>query len=456
MSKKSILIPILSIFLFVLVGVKAWQKWGPLHPSLVSINDNKRNMALARLVRLNKAEKAKLFPKLVHDLSSPDPLKRRYALYALRKAGLAQESDIEKVAGLLSDSDAEVRKEAEICLGEVGSKALPHLVKTLGSESSVATQSASDMFRRLGHNTLPELLTVFQKPGTVQSQINALSLISEWGPSAVSAASHLVPHLSSENTGLRRKSAVTLVALSSETEKALPVLISFLVEPLDKEVVNALGSLGLKAKQALPALNKLLQEGKDSFKNETATKPLVARALEKIDPRRTAFTDLGFDLKQKNPLIRYRAAFTISEMKNLDVGVLPMLLPALEDVDPFVLGRVIYALVRVGLKNTEGMSAKINPRLISSFGKISEDKHIEGYRDTVAPAVATLGMPFLLDVINALRKNQISLDDSKRIVSSMTDEIVPLLKASQNDVSPAVKELAQFGLERLNSASSPQ
>jgi hypothetical protein len=71
--------------------------------------------------------------------------------------------------------------------------------------------------------------------------------------------------------------------------------------------------------------------------------------------------DLEFDLKQKKPAIRYRAAYALSVMDPPAVGALESLVSALDDSNVAVTARALVALKRIGLENTErlGPSASV-------------------------------------------------------------------------------------------------
>jgi hypothetical protein len=109
-------------------------------------------------------------------------------------------------------------------------------------------------------------------------------------------------------------------------------------------------------------LNQFLLKSRDGYL-ELSSRARFAHVLETADPRRRELIDLGFDLKQPNPVIRYRAALFLSEMTPPSVGALSMLTEALQDKDIFVAGRAGIALSRLSKTDTERLQKTISEKI---------------------------------------------------------------------------------------------
>ena len=175
----------------------------------------------------------------------------------------------------------------------------------------------------------------------------------------------LITLFDAPDADLRLEAALVANNIERPAPEALPVFTQALKDRLwDKksvEIVRALEDMGSTAQPAAADLTKTMMQSEENFSDPLAARPVLAQALSELDPRRSELVDLGFDLRQKVPALRYRAAYALSVMDPPNVGALESLVDALGDSDVTVLARVLVALKRIGLEKTErlGAGAKI-------------------------------------------------------------------------------------------------
>lgn len=351
----------LVVFLGILIFIKIKIKQAPLAGRLASVDDDTRNMALAELSKLDAEERKETVVELLKLPIDPNPRGRRFLVYGLRKLESSTPETIALHARLLADEDAAVREEAMIALLESGETALPTVIDLSRKPNPVVRKGAIHILTKIGEPAITALTTA----------------------------------LAAKDADTRTAAALTLYAIHSSSEAVIPVLIEALHKPSWDgqmgEVVMALEKMGPASKLAVPQITALLPNAKESFSDPNAPRPALARALNKIDPRRAELVDLGFDLKQKNPLIRYRAAYLLSESNPPNLGAVSMLVEALNDPDVNVSARAMVALVRIGLDKTERLRKVAYPRMKSVL-KRGKAANIEGFAEIVEPALKSIGI----------------------------------------------------------------
>ncbi len=326
MSAKRIVVRILLVALIAAAGFYHWRmRHVPLAPGLISVDDNQRNMALAKIPKLSDSERAKTISDLLSESKGVrDSRSKRCMLFALRKLGASQPEVLALNLQALSDPDKSVRDEAAVSLGEFGDAAIPELFKMLPTSHGELQDQLVLIIERFKEKATPG----WQKT------------------------------LASNDPMLRLYAA------------------------------EALHARGVLTGSMTPVLTKDMLSTKDDFRDSKAVRPRLAHLLEKIDPRRRELVDLGFDLKQPRPDIRYRAALFISEMTPPKIGAVESLANGLNDKDINVAARCAVGLVRIGLDKIERLKKTVKPRLASVTARAKAAK-IEGFEDAVTPAVAS-------------------------------------------------------------------
>lgn len=355
MKSKGLLRWLLVLIFLGLAGFQIKNHLVPLHTRLVSPNDDTRNMALARLEKLSAEKRSEVEAGLIGELENPDPKSRRYALYGLRKLSANSPAAMNGVVARLIDSDESVRKEAQIVVLESG-QSIPMLVGALSEPSLQLRKIALELIGRSGDNAQPAL-------------------------PAVSA------HLTHPDPELRLEAALTLTRIDPPGLGALSIFIEAVGRhPWDEgsfKAAEALGRMGSKAALAVPVLENALLNGSDGYLKRPYQRLEAARTLAKISPRRETLTDLGWDLKHKSPMIRYRAAVALGDMTPPNQGAIPLLVPAISDADNFVAARAVAALKRIGWKGLGRWSDQANTALQKVQDRILNDKNIEGFSEVL-------------------------------------------------------------------------
>jgi HEAT repeat protein len=201
----------------------------------------------------------------------------------------------------LNDKDPKVQKQALDALFYIHPKSpevIPPLIAMIrmqSNEDTLQTETPKDeatpmrayltlqrILRGMGPNSrhaTHDLIELLQSPGSWK-RLWAADLLKEIGPDAKEAVPALRQALKTEKYGGAHKAAAeALEAIDPET--AVPALIEALQSDMwDIKTVSArdLGSLGPKAKAAIPELRKALGHNKDLVREAAAD------ALKKIDP----------------------------------------------------------------------------------------------------------------------------------------------------------------------------
>lgn len=378
---------VLIVILLALASFQLKDQLVPLHTRLVSTDDDARNMALAQLIKLTGEKKAAVQAKLINDLENSDPRVRRFALYSLRKLHSADPVSLKAMVARVSDSKEEVREEAKIALLESG-------------------------------QAIPTLSALLSQPSVPNRKI-ALSLLARLGPEAKSAIPSITDNLSHPDLPLRIEAALALTWIDPPGLAAKPVLIEALqFKSWDLpafQAADALAKMGPDAKEAVPALTTALVNGKDGFLKGPYQRAEAARALSKIDPRPNDLEALGWDIKQKNIITKYRAAWAIAEMSPPRKAAVSLLVPALSDKNNFVAGRAMVGLVRIGVEHTERLADKAYPAMVELYGRMRNETSIEGFYEQAGPALLKLGPSLAPHIENA---------KSKRLLSAATAQML--------------------------------
>lgn len=253
-------------------------------------------------------------PALKRMLEDLSPEYRQFAVTALGSLGKLAEPAVPELIKLLDDSsNLPLRKQASIALGNVGpsaAKALPALKKIVLSyelpkdrNEYLEREHYLYVMTRIGApavGTLSELLDS-QVPETRQHVVLAFEAL---GPTAVKAAPRLEKLLEDESRWVRFAAARALWKIAKHKD-VVPAFVDMINEEGDMtlrtEIAWTLSKMGPDAKDALPALQKLVAEAnKDGAgprnDNFHAT---VLNAIYRIDPKARERKKLGTGEEQE-------------------------------------------------------------------------------------------------------------------------------------------------------------
>jgi HEAT repeat protein len=242
----------------------------------------------------------------------------------------------------------------------------------------------------MGPAAITELVP-WLKSEKAAERVLATSIIGEMTPAPPETKGILSPMLNDPDASVRTKAAIALNIIDPTFADTVPAHIKTIQRGIwDSDTaaaVKALRGLGPKAKTAKEALTTLLKKSDDNLKDKTTGRGAAAGALNAVDPRRNGMTGLLWDLKQKDSLLRYRAAYALSEMPAAEAsGALSDLIKAMDDGDLFVRARAVVAAARIGFDKSERLKPQLAKKAGQALNTIS-DERVAGFSETVRAAM---------------------------------------------------------------------
>jgi HEAT repeat protein len=358
--------------LLILIGFEVSTLRYSLSQRLISSDDAVRNQALSEISRLGPEKRERLIADLLKQQENAKPRPKRFALYALRVAGGKSPAVITAAVRALSDNDPHVRTEAQLSLLEMGEPALPDVASAAKSDNEVMRGGALLVLEKAGAPSVPFLISLLSEPSQrVPPVIEALARLGEVAKPAVPG---LVALFASPDPNVRLDAALAANTIQRPTPEALPIFAQALKarawDVKSVEIVRGLEDMGSLAKPLAADLTKIMMQSPENFSDPLAARTVLAQALSELDPRRSELVDLSFDLRQKAPALRYRAAHALSVMDPPNVGALEMLVGALDDADVTVVARALIALKRIGLDKTERLGKAAAAKIAAAQARV--------------------------------------------------------------------------------------
>ncbi|OVE76103.1 hypothetical protein BVX98_06390 [bacterium F11] len=403
----------------------------PLADQLVSPNHQTRHFAYRRFNKLNSTKRSLMVdPLLVHARNS-DPFVRRLSLYALRQIEPKDEKIVISFLKGIKDPSKMVRDEAVITLTNLGPSILLRIFDLYEDLEKDTEKQLTESLLQLGDMLLPPLKKGL-KEETLKRRLYSAFFLWKLGLLAKEAEPNLRNTLSDPNQEIRLFCALSLNQIDSTDDVVVPIFTESLKAPIWKEyhyeTLNRLAKFSKKAKRSIPILIDVFEKGKDGFGEGPYKKPLIAKALSEINPRYTSPQGLSRDLKHKKVLYRYRAAWTMGQEEPPNSAFLSALVDALEEQDPAVLGRVVYALSRIELRKSTRFNRKLIPSLLLTMENPLNQQEIEGYLDMTAHTLASLGSACLSPIMDHLQKDKISFWTAYLVLSKLDKTFIPSLR----------------------------
>lgn len=239
-------------------------------------------------------------PQLIADLK--DASKRQAAIHELGRLGPLACDALPHLRELFHSSETETLAPAARAVGQMGLEALSLLTELLKHPRRSVRREAVWALARLGpqaKSAIPALCETLRDPDP-RTAAGAAQALANMGPLAESAIPDLLEALNSVNL---IHSRLVAKALSNVGPRALPALLTRLGDPrpfVRREVIVAIGFMGMRAAPAVPALTQRLQELRhqegiapapkeiDEFEKTIPTSVLVVD----FDPRDEAVTIL--------------------------------------------------------------------------------------------------------------------------------------------------------------------
>jgi len=423
----------------------------PFYVQLTSKIDVIRYMAFRKLYEMDIQKRKLLIPHLAKQLKDEDPKVRRFALYSMRIIGVEDEKSKEAVLATLLDPSSPVRKEAVTSSASMGpsiiKKALP-----LFSKLSPDTKERFVLFySRFWEQVVPHLVDFLDDPDPIL-RLEAIKILSIVGKPARKAGPRLLYLLKDPDPDIRFWAATTLSRFDPSDPRPLSIYIKRLRslenEPVYFEVLTFLSRMGQSAKSISPQLNSSLLEAPDGFLSGPYRRPALAAVLSDIDPRSETNLGLGWDMKHKNPAVRYRAVWFIGDKRGGDRRFVPDLVKALDDEIPFVAARALYAIEKIGIDKAARFHEKIIPQIILSMEKIGIYPGVEGYRELVGKTLENVFSKSLPTLMSFFQARKISFKSAEKFLAQINIDQINSLEAYLNYGDPGVRLVAALTLAR--------
>jgi HEAT repeat protein len=286
----------------------------------------------------------------------PEAEVRRAAAFALGEV-MAQAHDrrqVEEAVAALArsvreDQDSNVSYWAARALLRFGAGArgaVPVLLAALRDRRPRVAETAADGLARLGPDVVPDLGDALLDR-KCQARRPAAQYLGDLGPEARAAFPALVRTLRDEDVWLRLGAASALVRIDADAgaAAAVPALAEIVDSkknhPVVQNALTALKDLGPRARAAVPALARALQDDDRLFRNRAAD------ALGAVGPGAAAAVPaLGELLQNENRTLRVAAARALWRI-NRDRAAVAMLIQICEEKDGH-LGEAVDALGEIG------------------------------------------------------------------------------------------------------------
>jgi len=322
----------------------------------------------------------KAVPALIAIMKDADAKARGHAAYALGLIGPAAKEAAPELARALEDEDVGLAGQAAFALGKIGPAGGPAVVKVLEKGNAKASvQAARALAKMQGpvKGAAAPLLAALRKETMAQNQTAFIDALGSQGPSA----SEAVPYL---------------VELAKDG-KAPPV-----------HVVTALGHMGAGAKEGVPYLIDLLK------RKEPGPVTLHAvQALGQIGVRSPDISTALLDLMKEGSQPRMVLLESLSKAGGVTKETLPALSQGMRDKDQFVR---LYSARLVGTVDPNDLS------VVSVLVEALQDKN---------PQVRKLAAEVL------------------QTVQPRDDAVLDALQNVSRDMDAAVRKAAEAALEKF-------
>ena len=402
---------------------------------LVADATNKdKQVAVPAIDALGKAGAAakSAVPALVKALANKDEEVRWHAARALGSIGPDAVAAVPALAKALGDESAKVRGYAAFALGEIGDESpvgIDRLIETVFDSDGSVRRASLRALRKIDppqEKTLPIVLKLLEEgdPAIVMPALHTLAeegekvvprlcglllhekacywaclALAEIGPKAKAAVPHIKNVLEHKDPEVRMQALVTLGEIGPASKSLAPDIVALLekdsFDGVRYAAAFAIGKIGTSP-ESTKALNKALEED-DPFLSMVS-----AWALARNNPDDKAMVQRAVDLIVKGfksddvHLRRAAAKAAVGFDIPLD-AVAPILIEALEDKDPIVVGNALEALSELG------------PKVLGRVDELLKNKDLRYY---ALPLIARLGreaepaVPALIDVLKDEPKDE--------------------------------------------------
>ncbi|HET6883430.1 MAG TPA: HEAT repeat domain-containing protein [Pirellulales bacterium] len=342
------------------IPLQAADDVASLAKGLTSGSAQERVEAADELADLGPKAKAAA-PALLKAAKDEDARVRGHAAHALGQVGDKSEAVVNGLFALATDSDALVRRAAIRALKALRlprKLTMPKMVKALKSAEPADAAAILASIAEAGEEALPFLIECLDDK---EAGYWACLALGDMGPAAKDAVPKLIKLEQSGEPQVRLQALVALGQIGPAAQAAIPLMVKALQADKTPGVryaaAFALGQIGTSDKQARAALTEGT-DGDDAFLQVVSAWALtrVAKDDKKLSEKATKVLIEG--LKSEKPEVRRAAARGLAEANPPPELVAPVLIKAIQDNDPSVIGNAIDALASLG--------PKIVPRLANN------------------------------------------------------------------------------------------
>jgi HEAT repeat protein len=260
---------------------------------------------------------------------------------AIKSLGLIGSSAGEQAVTALIPflKDSFLRKSAAIALGGIGpaaAPAVPGIIPMLEDPISLDSQIALEAITKIGEPAVPHLITAL-KDGNEKIREQAAHALTLIGEPAIPALKEAMkdPSLKDIVPGI----------MTDIGESSIPSLVLALKDP-DEDArlaaAKALGSMGPKAKPAVPALVQALEDGSAGVRKQAALSLSYIRAKEAVPAL------VKTSAKDSDSAVREAASTSLERIGPATVSEVPALIVLLKESDLDTSLAATGALVKVG------------------------------------------------------------------------------------------------------------
>lgn len=373
-----------------------------------------------------------------------------YACLILRDIGPDARDAAPALAKTLRDHRPEVRREAALALGAIGSAASsaePQLAAALDDE---LTRDAATF--ALGQIGSVQPSTEKKIASNAQSEHKVLSTVSMWAlvrfhpedrQLAKNAAEKLIHRLKDDNAFVRLAAARALSSLQLDSQITMPIFEQVLADSDEATVHHALDALAALGKAAVPRLIAALEHER--------LQGQVAYILGQIGPDAAAATDALAGLAaDSNARVANESVLALAKIGPSAKGAALRLLTALKEPECSNSHAIVYALGKIGASDEATRSA-ITARLDGDDRALAV-LSAWALTELEPPATATSGR--LLPVL--VRGLEDPLPQTRQVAAEalaklgpLANEAVSALEAASKDDDEAVRQASLHALRTI-------
>lgn len=371
-------------------------------------------------------------------LASKDDDTRFYAVWALGWIGPEGKSAAPAVIRALRDKNEGVRRKAAYTLGRIGAepaKAIAGLIESLGDANEDVRQAAAEGVSKYGELAVKPLIVVLES-GKATERRSAAHALGQIGADAKEA----VPALKKLLLSHEHKEGVDQIAeaLAGIGKASIPALNEALKDDRSEVRVHAINALGKIAGEAVPFLVDALSDKHVDVRRQAAQVLAPMRVGDKM-----VVLGLAYALKDEDETVRMHVLNGLAQLGPAAKLAAPHLTIALADLNFNVRQQAFWVLQNMG----------VNPREPLLKALDSKDDRI---RINTASLMMVMGvdqntaLPVLTEALKH-KNNDLQMQAAHALAQTRreTEKVVPILIEGLKSTSVGVKQQALQSLQNM-------